>query len=453
MKAPTDVDVVVVGAGFAGLTAARALKRAGRTVRLLEARGRVGGRVHSVALDDLRLDLGGRYLGGNQTHVRALATELDVSLYSPDIDGAAIIERDGEARALDGDPEELLPAAVREEYRCLVAELEEMALTLPVGRPWDAPRAAKWDTQTLESFVRSRSKHAEVLAEVHGWSVGLVAAEPSEVSLLSFLWYVRTSEGMANAVDSETGLLSFAVAGSMHQLATRLADELIAELSLNTPVRRIEQGSHSVIVTGDGGVWRAERVVVALPPVLAARIVYEPALPAAREMLMQKFALGRLSSIVVVYDEPFWKRAGLSGMAVGGRDRWAANVLNVTPPDTLRGALSCFVEPGKAARFADLTADERRSAILCDLTAYFGDQAAHPIGYVEANWVADPYTRGGYGWSLPPRTLTMFGPALREPHGRVHFAGTETSERFAGYIDGAIRSGERAARDLLVARP
>ncbi len=445
-------DVVVIGAGFSGLTAARALKRAGLTVALLEARDRVGGRVDSREISGMRLDIGGRYLGGNQTRALSLAAELGIPLYSHQMTGASLIERDGTMHVVDDDPVTLMSDKAQDEYQRIVTELEASAGAIDPERPWDAAQAAIWDSQTLESFVRTQTDNPDVLREMRGWSVGLVAAEPTEVSLLAFLWYIRTSEGMANAVDFESGLLSKLVCGSAHQLATRMAEGLRDELVLNMPVRRIRADAGSIVVSCDRGEYRADDVIVALPPGLAGRIVYEPALPTRHEQLMQNFTLGRLSSALVVYENPFWAESDLSGMAAGDSDRWAANVLNATPPGVAYGALSCYVEPAKAKEFSAFTDAKRKRLIVNDLRAYFGDRASDPVAYFDAHWAVDPYTVGGYGWSLPPGTLTTFGAALGRAHGRIRFAGTETASLFAGYIEGAIRSGERAAYEVVDGR-
>ena len=207
------IDAIVVGAGFAGLSAARKLVDAGLSVVVLEARERVGGRTHSVNMNGIRLDLGGRYLGRNQSYVLALAQQMGVKTYAPRIDGATLQEPESGLLRLNDDPVSMLPPAVQEEYEQLCAQLEQMAATLPAERPWAAANAQEWDSQTLESFIRSQSTSPEILESFHGWSVGLLSAEPREISLLAFLWYVRTSEGMANAVDLKNGLLMRLVEG------------------------------------------------------------------------------------------------------------------------------------------------------------------------------------------------------------------------------------------------
>lgn len=445
----TSPDVIVVGAGFAGLTAARELVNAGQKVLLLEARDRIGGRVHSIEMAGLRLDIGGRYLGRGQTESLTLAKEFDVTLYPPQVDGHMLQSLNGRIVAIDDEFSGLISKEASEEYECIAEQLEEMAQTLPSDEPWNAPNAFAWDSMTAEAWVRAHTQHPETVEVLRGICIGLVSAEMYEVSLLALLWYIRTSNGMYNAVDFENGLLMHLMKGSMHQLSTRLAESLADQLKLNSPIFRIEQDEQGVRVFSDSRTYTASHAIVAIPPMLAGRITYAPALTPMRDMLMQKFALGRLASILVVYERPFWRERGLSGMASGDADSWVTNVLHVTPPDQPHGVLSCFVEPGKTTQFAAFTYDERKALILRDLVRYFGDEATTPIAYAEVNWTTETYTRGGYGWSLPPGALTMFGPTLRKPEGRIHWAGTETAEMFAGYIEGAIRSGKCAAKEIL----
>ena len=443
------IDVVIIGAGFAGLSAANKLIDSGQSVTVLEARNRVGGRTHSVVMNGCQLDLGGRYFGGNQSRVLALAEQMGIQTYPPKVNGAILQETESGLLQLEDDPISLLSPAIQEEHEKLLEKVEAMAATLPADRPWAAAAAREWDSQTLESFIRSESSSPEILESFYGWSIGLVSAEPSEVSLLAFLWYVCTSEGMANAVDMESGLLMRLAQGSTHQIAVKLAEQLGDCIKLNSEVLEVAQDQDCVHIRSTGGNFDAKRVIVAIPPNLVRQITFRPALSSGRDQLLQKFSLGRLASATVMYEQPFWEEDGLSGMATGGVSAWASHVLNVTPPDQPHGVLSCFISPARAVEFASYQASEAKQLVIDDLVRYFGEKARHPIAYDSVNWVAEPHTRGGYGWSLPPGALTSFGEYLRQPEGHVHFAGTETAELFAGYIEGAIRSGERASSEIL----
>jgi monoamine oxidase len=215
-------------------------------------------------------------------------------------------------------------------------------------------------------------------------------------------------------------------------------------------VRRIEQGTDRVIVASDGVVADARHVVVAVPPVLASRIDYAPALPALRDQLTQKVPAGSVVKCNVVYDRPFWRDQGLSGQAAGGHEPIKFTFDN-SPPSGVPGVLVCFLEGAEARRYGRLAPAERRDAVLGSLRAYFGPEAAQPVEFVERDWSAEPWTRGCYGAHFGPGVWTQFGPALREPVGRIHWAGTETASRWNGYIDGAIASGRRAAAEVLAA--
>ncbi len=150
----------------------------------------------------------------------------------------------------------------------------------------------------------------------------------------------------------------------------------------------------------------------------------------------------------VLYDEPFWRNEGLSGRVVSDTGPVRVSFDN-TPKSGSPGAIVTFIEAGDGRRYANASEDERRDAVVECLERYFGPKAAKPAGYVEKDWPADPWSRGCYGSVFPAGTLVSCGSALREPVGSIHWAGTETSTVFPGYMDGAVRSGERAAAEVL----
>ena len=194
----------------------------------------------------------------------------------------------------------------------------------------------------------------------------------------------------------------------------------------------------------------ARRVIVSIPPVLAGRIAYDPVLPARRDQLTQKMPAGSVIKINAIYDEPFWRADGLSGQVAGDRSPIKFTFDN-SPPSGRPGVIVCFLEGGAARVFGRLEVAERRRAVLASLAGYLGPRAAQPVDYVEQDWSAEEWTRGCYGAHMPPGALTQFGPVLREPVGRVHWAGTETATEWSGYMDGALTSGERAAAEVLAA--
>ena len=237
--------------------------------------------------------------------------------------------------------------------------------------------------------------------------------------------------------------------GGSQQLALRLADRLVDVVRLNSPVDAIRQDDRSVEVTHDGGV-RAGRAIVALPPTLAGRIRYSPALPPLRDQLTQQVPMGYVTKVQIAYPEPFWRAEGLSGSAFSLDDEVSV-IFNNSPSDASCGVLLGFLEGGHARRAGKLAPEERKDLILSVFATFFGPRAADPDEYVERDWAAEEWSRGCYGGRFGTGVWTGYGEALRQPVGRIHWAGTETSEVWNGYMDGAVRSGERAAREVLTA--
>ncbi|HMO73836.1 MAG TPA: FAD-dependent oxidoreductase [Sphingopyxis sp.] len=445
-QAAATVDVVIVGAGFAGLTAARALRRAGRTVAVLEADDRVGGRTKPATLDGETIDIGGQWVGPTQTHLLALAADYGVRAVPQYADGDNIIDIAGQRVRYQGEVPMLAPADLQE-FAVAVATLEAAAAQVPVPNPWRAPEAAAWDAQTVESWLRANVPGEPARELFRALIRAVMSSEAADVSLLGLLAYMAAAGGLGTLIGTRGGAQDSLFEGSVWQIAARIADELGDAVVLGAPVTRIAQDEAGVTVASDRGLWRARRVIVTAPPALAARIAYSPPLPAQRDGLTQRMPMGSVIKVALAYERPFWREQGLSGLVISDRTEFGPWFDRCTPL-TRGGALVGFFDGAPARRWADRPAAERRARVLDDLALYFGEEARRPVDYVEEVWTLAPHSRGGYVSVPVPGALTGFGPALREPVGRIHWAGTETADAWIGYIDGAIRSGERAAGEV-----
>src|SRR5215212_5329852 len=442
------VDVAVVGAGLAGLVAARDLLAAGLSVLVLEARDRVGGRLLNHTLKGgAVVEVGGQWVGPTQDRVLALAEELGVGLYPTYEEGEHFLAVNGAVKRYSGDdfalPEDALADVGETQQR-----LEEMASTVPLEEPWRAAQAAAWDAQTLDTWLVANANTEIGLGYWRTLVPALFSAEASEMSLLHFLFYCRSGGTIDRLVATHGGAQESRLEGGSQHLASRLAEQLGDVVRLGSPVRAIRQDDRGVEVTYNGGVVEAGRAVVAIPPTLAGRIRYSPALPPLRDQLTQQVPMGYVIKVQIAYPEPFWRAEGLSG-SVFSLDDEVSVIFDNSPPDLSCGVLLGFLEGGHARVTGKLPPEERRELVLSVLVKFFGPRAAEPDEYVERDWAAEEWSRGCYGGRFGTGVWTGYGEALREPVGRVHWAGTETSEVWNGYMDGAIRSGERAAREVL----
>ena len=445
----TDVDVCVVGAGFAGLTAALRLKQAGRTVALLEARDRVGGRTFTVTHDDgTWIDKGGASVGPTQDRIYALMDEFDVKTFKQYTDGEAMMVVDGKQYRYGGTiPWSMSPWASLN-LGAAFLELGQMCKSVPLEAPWEAKNAQKWDRMTLaqwlEKNVKSKAAHDLLDTAISG----CYTSAASEVSMLFMLYQMGSAGGPAWVLGGKDASQDARVIGGMGAIYLPMAAELGDAIQLSQPVRYITQDADGVTVRSERDSVRARHAIVAVPLAIASQIVYEPMLPTDRSFLHQRMPSGAIVKVSIVYDEPFWRADGLCGQSAAPGSLATVTIDACT--DTGTPGILCVIIEGPTAREYDRLGEaERRQAVLDALVERFGARAGKPVEYVEQNWTRERYSGGGMLSHAPPGVLTEFGHALRKPCGRIHWAGTESSAKMCGWVDGAIRSGERAASEVM----
>jgi monoamine oxidase len=451
-------DAIVVGAGISGLTAARKLAAAGKSVIVLEARDRVGGRMlnHDIGGGKVT-ELGAQFVGPTQDHILALAKDVGVGTFKAYDTGLNVYYKSGQRSTFsDKLPTGAVPIdpLIDADIIKAVEQLDLMSQQVPVDAPWRAGNAEEWDSQTLWSWFKENQINPQVGAVVSAAVEAIFGAETRDVSLLYTLFYIAASGNESNPGTFERnfstsgGAQESRFVGGSQLIPLKIAQQLGSAVRLSSPVRRIEQTSTGVTVTADTGTYSGKQVIVAVPPPIAGRIQYAPLLPALRDQLTQHMAMGTLMKAEAVYDEPFWRADGLTGQAVS--DTGPAKVtFDNSPPDGSPGVMMGFIGGHEARRFTTLSPDQQRTEALQSFANYFGDKAKTPRDFILMNWSSEEWTRGCPVSILSPGVLFDFGTALREPCGRIHWAGTETSTYWNGYMDGAVRAGERAAGEVL----
>ncbi len=433
-----SVDVAIIGGGLSGMAAARELMLQGiENFVVLEARDRVGGRTLNHDLGGGYIaEGGGQWVGPTQTAVLELARDLGVGTFPTHLEGNAVVLLNGKRMVL---PKGLVltpPSGI-------LIRLDEMARTVSLQAPWNTREAGEWDRTTVAQWAKANGATSSDWDRLRQMIALDLASTPEEVSLLYFLYYIQSAGGIEMLESFEGGAQTSRIIGGSQVLSLKIADTLGDRLRLSSPVSRINQDATGVNVKTLNGSFRARRVIMAMMPSLCAQIGFDPPLPANRRALQAHWkARSTAVKINVVYEKPFWRGAGLSGLSFSGQGPTPFTTDN-SPPDGSIGVLLILVD--RSALSDD--PESRRLIVIESLADLFGAPARRNTGYHEMDWSSETYT-GGCVSPLGPGVLTQYGNAMRGSFGRVTWAGTEASEIWTGYMDGAVRAGQSAARDV-----
>lgn len=445
--ADEQVDVVVIGAGLSGLRCARALRDGGARVAVIEARDRVGGRTFSEKVGGATIDRGGQWLGANQPRLEKLTRELGIRTFPTYHEGKKVLDAGGKLSTYSGTIPHLAPWRLLELHRTL-SNVDRMAERVFTDDPMRSAGASDLDGMSVAQWAEKRvySRTARAIMET---ALRVVfGAEARDLSLLHFLFYLRSGGGMMSLVEIANGAQEQRFVEGAQEVSIRLAATLGDAVRLGEPALGVAQDADGVTVRLRKGSVRARYAVVAIPPALAGRLDYEPALPAARDLLTQRFSMGATVKCMAFYKRAFWRERGLSGEAVCTQGPVSV-VFDNTSHDGSLPCLLAFVVGDPARDWHARGELARRDAILGTFARCFGPEASRPDHYLEQDWSTEPFSRGCPVGILPAGAWGVAGRSLRQPVGRLHWAGTETAETWNGYMEGAIDAGDRAASEVL----
>lgn len=475
-------DVVVIGAGAAGLTAANDLRKAGLSVAVLEARDRVGGRLWTDVVEGAMLELGGQWVSPDQQALIDTVEELGLTTYSRYREGDSVyVGADGEAKRFTG---EMFPVAPETEKIIdeITVRLDAMVAEIDPDRPWEHPNAAEWDTVSWHAWLRQQTDDDEAVRNLAFATGSAMLTKPTHTfSLLQSLLMAASAGSYSHLVDADF-ILDKRVAGGLQAVPELLAERLGDDVFLNQPVRRIIWGADSaapdraadsatgqrvdelraltarveaakasaagVTVIADGLTVRARFAILALAPVLYPRISFEPPLPRLQHQMHQHISMGFVIKVHAVYETPFWRAQGQSGTAFSPYELVHEAYDNTNHGDE-RGTLVGFVSDQNADDLFRLSAEERKERILESLSHYYGPEAKNTVVYYESDWGTEEWTRGAYAASFDLGGLHRYGADLREPVGAIHVACSDMAGAGYQHVDGAIRQGHRAAQEIL----
>lgn len=441
-------DVVIVGAGAAGLTAANDLKKAGKSVAVLEARDRIGGRLWTDVVDGAMLEIGGQWVSPDQDALIETIDELGLETFERYREGDSVyIGPDGTLTRFTGDAFPVSPETARV-IADITERLDAMTAEIDPDRPWDHPQAAAWDSISWEAWLRSQTDDDEAVRNLAFATGPAMLTKPTHAfSLLQSLLMASSAGSYSHLVDADF-ILDKRVVGGLQRVPLALADRLGSDVFLSQPVRTLHWGDDGVTAIADGITVHAQQVVLALPPVLYPRISFVPPMPRLQHQLHQHLSMGFVIKVHAVYDRPFWREQGLSGTAFSPYELSHEAYDNTNHGDE-RGTLVGFVSDRNADDLFRLTAAERKQRILESLSHYYGPEALNPVVYFESDWGSEEWTRGAYAASFDLGGLHRYGADLRTPVGPIRFACSDLAGAGYQHVDGAIRMGHLVAEQIL----
>lgn len=432
-------DVIVIGGGLAGLATARQLQVQGADVLLLEARSRVGGRVHTEVLDTGQaIDLGAQFIGDAQSRISALVDQVGLTRVRPHEKGDHLYFQPDDGRPLRVSGDELplpLPGQIdaffarRRFHRGVVAHRD---------------RVGRLDVMPASVMIRKFTCTRVAASFLSGFVEGEMCVSLDDISAYELLSQAATIGGLGAQAASEQWFL----AEGAGPLAQHLRAGLGRFVVLDSPVQRVEVKADRVSVETPRGIHSAAQLVVAVPPQLYERLSLLPWLPPEHASVLRRYQRGHAVKTLLAFDLPWWRTVGLSG-----RVQDPAGLFNVaidaSPGDDRLGLLVLFSTAASGRLLSATPTEAGRIELALGWLRGLGAATVPPLRAARSiDWNADPWSLGGYASRRAPGGWQE-APALFASRSRIHFAGTETATTWRSFMEGALESAERAAEAAL----
>jgi monoamine oxidase len=443
-----NLEVVIVGAGFSGLAAARKLHQNQVSFILLEARDRLGGRVYTKRFEDFYLDFGGQWIGPTQDRMYALCKEFGVEFFETYNSGKNIIDLRKKIKTYRGViPKLNIFALLNLDW--LMRKMQKMANSISLEAPWTHAKAKEWDQVTLEDFLRKNTRSKDAYTVIRVGCETIFACEPKDLSLLHALFYIRSGTSLDCLITIDGGAQQHRIKGGMQHLAEQMAAPFSSQIRFDSPVQEIQKTENGYQVSGTNFEIYCEQVIMAIPPPLLAKIKFEPSLSEEKSELLKNYPMGKVGKCFLIFEKPFWRELGFSGQSVADENVSFQTLFDCSPADGSKGILMGFTIGSRAERFFELDRVERQNTMVKTVSRYFGPQAENFNQYEDFSMSDEPWSGGCYAALMQTGAWTQGRDAYRKSEGNIHFAGTEAAERWHGYIEGAVRAGELAADKII----